>query len=122
MSKFNTKEFKALKSIWDKKLSDSGFDDLEPVEGYLKIWSYSFRAQPLVWAQSKHEYYSMAGKFLNDYSFTTPTEKHVWDMHSRGIGVRQIIKFLKANKLAGHNNLVNEIIKRFRKLMIKMYE
>ncbi len=124
MSPFNTKEFKDLKSTWDKKLKDSGFDDLEPREGQLKTWSTKFinlRYDKAAY-EAKETYYRMAGKFLYDYNFANTREKKIWELHAQAVSIRHIIKVLKSQQYAAYRDIVHATIRRLAKVMVKMYE
>lgn len=96
-SPFKTKEFKALKAKWDKKLEKSGFDDIER-DGNLKLFHSVYFADPRRYdenvVEAKHQYYNIAGVFLNEHKFANTLEKKIWQLHSEGKSIREIEKAL----------------------------
>lgn len=96
----NSREFKKLNKKWQKKLKDSGFNDLEEMGTNgtirLKSWANS------IFARSKHhnstqreattEYYRLAGLFLHDYEFEDEEDKLIWELHSQGLSRHSIEK------------------------------
>ncbi len=125
------KDFKKLQREWNKKLKDSGFNDIEQANGLLKRWdSHYFQLQfsqnhqglTKEFQESKMAYYRMAGYFLNDYKFTDESEKLIWTMHAEGKGQRSIIKELKHRGLRGHFDFVGATIRRLVVEMKKRYQ
>lgn len=122
-----SKEFKALQKLWDKKLAASGFQDIEQRDGGLKVWSDRFcnGYHNEITMSAKQEYYRAAGHFLHEYEFKTPTEKRIWTLHSEAMSIRNIVKALKKEKLwfvgghTAHKRRVHETIQRFVKLMME---
>lgn len=118
----NNKEFNTLQKEWYSKLKDSGFEDIEQNELDLKLWSSHFfkvRHNATLFS-AKEEYYRMAGHFLYDYTFSNEHEKQIWALHSTGVSIRGIVDQLKAKKIKTDTKKVNNIIKAFSKLMIRM--
>ena len=117
--------YEELRDTWYKKLKDSGFEDIEQDEDTLKRWDshYFTKRRNLTesggW-QAKAAYYSMAGRFLNEYKFDTPLEQAVWEYHANGLGRRDISKILKAAKLTKLSHASIGII--IYKLKMKMYD
>lgn len=109
---------------WDKRLRQSGFRDVESRDkktGELRLtaWdSYYFkiRNSPDIF-EIKQEYYYRAGQFLNSYKFISQTDKHIWEMHSQGIGLRQIAKSLKDLGIRTNKDYVANIVKRLKRAM-----
>jgi len=97
----DSKEYQRLKKIWYAKLAATGFEDIEPNENTLKKWSYSFNRHydtaDLI--QAKADYYYEAGHFLNSHKFETEVERVIWEYHTNGLSIRNIIKILKKAKI-----------------------
>lgn len=88
---------KALTETWNKKLKDSGFEDAEDSKGNLKQFHGSklfSRSRAYVTMESQTEYYRQAGQFLHEYTGFTPITKKIWELHSIGKSVRQIVKII----------------------------
>lgn len=147
MAKKN-KPSKALQDEWDKKLKDSGFEDIETKKGMLKSWSsdivqkrranrnnathYQKGSKNTVIIQDPNKvtataieaqqtYYLYAGYFLNDYTFDSEFDKTIWTYHSEGISYREIVKLLKGVKIEMNKDSVNKIVERYRKSMFELY-
>lgn len=118
----NSKEYKKLESIWDKKLKDSGFEDIEQKDGNLKSWSkrkfwlnikntrYEDRK---VSYDSEEEYYRMAGHFLYEYEFSSKREKLMWSLHAEGatmVGIAKILKQKGYKHFGGKSNVGRMIL------------
>lgn len=92
-AKFNSLEFKALLQSWNEKLKKDGFNDAE-TGPYLKEWdSFYFQARhdPLTF-KLHADYFNLAHQFLNSHKFISEYEKAIWNMHSEGLGYREIAK------------------------------
>lgn len=97
----NSKEFKKLQEKWYGKLKRSGFEDIERSDESLKKWSLMFVTDDSteITREAKTEYYRAAGHFLHDHQFDSTTEKRIWELHSSGLSIRNIVKMLtKENK------------------------
>jgi hypothetical protein len=119
-SPFKTKAFRDLEKKWYDKLADKGFKDLERrnkwgrEEGRLKTdplenIPHFYNVEQF---QIKEEYYRMAGQFLHEYKFKTALERIIWDMHTQGISVRNIVKKLQSKGHTAYKDLVHGAIKR----------
>jgi hypothetical protein len=94
--------FQALKLEWYAKLRESGFEDIEQLDGRLKSWSQpkkgSFSSQIQTKQQGRQEYYRLAGWFLHENEFDGQLSRDIWEMHSMGCGPKKIYKeLLKSN-------------------------
>lgn len=128
----NSKEYKKLEAIWDKKLKKSGFEDIEQKDGNLKQWSTRRFWQNIqnthyedrkVSYDSEEEYYRMAGHFLHEYEFSSKREKLMWSLHAEGLTMIAIAKILKQKnykKFGGKSN-VGRIILTLAAKMKEMY-
>lgn len=87
---FKSRKFKRLKTEWEKKLIESGFQDIENADGSLKAAvdprtiSYALQVK-----ESREKYYSIANAFLQTHKFKGP-EKKIWDLHCQAVGARSI--------------------------------
>lgn len=84
-------QYEKLKVKWDKKLKDSGFEDIENKDGSLKS-STDPRTIATAMRDGRAEYYNQAGNFLNTFSFPKPKEQLIWYMHCNGDAFRYIAK------------------------------
>lgn len=92
-------EFEKLQALWDVKLKESGFDDLEQRDGRLKSWSNRYKTAEPTKRQAKEEYYRAAGQFLYDHKFNHPAERRIWDLHSQGMARLPIVEVLREEGL-----------------------
>ena len=97
--KQTTKEFQELQKEWDRRLKESGFEDIEQRSGHLKKWSIKFTLDAEIKMKAKEEYYRMAGHFLHEYKFANAVERRIWELHCQGEGKLRIVKALRAEKL-----------------------
>ncbi len=113
-SPFKSKEFLKLQKTWEKKLSDSGLENIEQADGNLKIWTSSFfrsRYNPTLW-KAKEDYYRLAGQFLNDHKFESTVEKLIWQLHSEAVSIRNIYLELKRLKKKIAKDKIHNIIRK----------
>ena len=113
--------FKKLASVWNKKLKDSGFVDIEDKNGRLKLWtSHYFRTRytPSSFA-ARQEYYRMAGQFLHTHVFDSPAEKELWRLHSDGLAAITIYRQLKKRRLFIARDAVHKTIHALAKVMLR---
>lgn len=98
-AKFDSREFKALQSLWYSKLKESGFEDIEDAQKKgepLKRWdSTQFQRERARHSfDSKQTYYDRAGTLLETYAFESELDRQIWAMHSEGEAIRKIAKAL----------------------------
>lgn len=118
-SLLKTKKLKKLKELWDRKLAKSGLEDIEdghPEEPLLIRWHSSDfkRARVRHTFHAKQEYFVQAEHFLNEYKFQNKRERRIWELHSKGLSLREIAKLVRANK----DSTVHKVIKRLRNEML----
>lgn len=119
----SSQSYEKLKEVWYKKLERSGFEDIEKDEFNLKQYSSRFAEATVVrnW-HAKSEYYSMAGQFLNNYKFNSRLEKIIWEYHSNGISIRDIVKILKKVRVSQLKRArIHQILAKLVLEMKKMY-
>jgi DNA-binding NarL/FixJ family response regulator len=111
---------KKLQDIWNKKLKNSGFVDIEDALGRLKEHSTSITLLSRGWNPVKVEtqtrYFQLVGNFLNDNKDFTDIQRIIWEMHGQGLTLRQIAKNINWSKSGVHI-----IVSKFRKKMLKLY-
>jgi hypothetical protein len=129
MSKQNKPEsLQELKAIWYKKLKESGFEDIEVSEDYLKRYSEQKFAQGqnngkqvvdlILNFESKQEYYRLAGQFLWEHKFETPLAKLIWGLHAEGITYRKIPSLLKARGITKSEGQVQRLLYKLEAAML----
>lgn len=94
--KSSNSAFQALRDMWYKKLKDEGFEDAE-AGPYLKEWhSFYFQArhEPSSFL-IKQNYFYRANHFLLTHDFDSYLDKSIWELHAKGISVRDIATALK---------------------------
>lgn len=117
---FNSKQFKDLRSKWYKKLREKGFEDVELNNGDLKLYHadyFALKNDPTT-IEAKEDYYRYAGQFLHDYKFASKLEQSIWQHHSDGKGIRQILILVRKQGFKTYrdevHNLLKELIKVFK--------
>ena len=98
---------KKLLEQWNKKLKDSGFEDVELDEHRLKEYHSSRFVSMGEEFREKQRYYQLASQLLHTYPFMNPQSKAIWRMHSGGENVASIVKATGVSKF-----LVEKLIKR----------
>lgn len=120
-------DYKTQKAYWYEKLKKDGFVDIEHDEWSLRSYSTEFNQRnpnrnPTVQIAAKLDYYIMAEHFLNDYKFSSAKERAVWEYHTNGVQLNDIVKTLKEVKLKTSRTAVWLIIRKFRAIMLRMYK
>lgn len=86
-----------LKAKWNKKLADSGFEDIERPDGTLKP-EVDYRSLDSTRGDGlqdgRQEYYYTAQDFLNRGKFATLLDYTIWKLHTEGTSYRDIGKEL----------------------------
>ncbi len=87
-----------LKAKWNKKLLDSGFEDIERPDGTLKP-EVDYRSMDSTRGNGlndgRQEYYYTAQDFLTRGKFANLLDYTVWKLHTEGMSYRNISKELK---------------------------
>lgn len=118
MNPFETKKFKKLKAVWDKRLLKSGFEDIENSDGSLKATTDTRTIRNALVDQTEREtYYSIAVEFLNAHEFSDMIEREIWKEHCDGIGRLSIAK--KLNLTFYRVNLIITKLQKLAKLRKK---
>lgn len=118
-----TPDFATLQAKWKVKLKDSGFKDIEQDADNLKRWdSHYFRTHYAIPAfEAKQEYYRMAGQFLHDKQFSCILDRFIWQQHSDGVSIANIVKAAKQLKYKTHRVEVGKILNKLKAEMFKLY-
>lgn len=114
--------FTKLKAIWDKKLKNSGFRDIEYKDGSLERGAPNLSKQAPVQVEAIEAYYTMARHFILEYDFESELEKTIWCYHSEGLSYRDIailLKKVKVKKL--QKSRIGDTITRLEKEMKRRY-
>lgn len=114
MKNKNNKTLASLIQTWDKKLKESGFEDIECRKtGLLKQWSgkifygstlitddnfldkinkinKKFGYGSLTYKESEVEYFRLASQCLHDKEFKSEIHKNIWELHSDGFSYSEI--------------------------------
>ena len=106
---------KKLQTLWDKKLKQSGFNDIER-GGQLIQWDshYFFARYTPEEFEAKHNYYLWASRLTHSHPFQSETDRQIWKLHAEGLGVREIALRLKAKGVKTHKDFVARTIVRIR--------
>lgn len=105
---FNSKEFKKLKAEWDKKLLESGFQDIENTDGTLKASTDPRTISNALKEKEEREiYYTIARRFLQTHTFANEIEKKIWEGHTEGIGIRKIAKLVNFTDYKTYLTIIN---------------
>lgn len=120
MKKNNQKTLNQLVKEWDKRLKESGFDDIENRKtgklrkfggdvyfGHLSDIGASSdkkislnkkhlnrRYTTLVWKESQAEYFRIASQCLHERDFKTVLDRIIWQLHAEGLSYQEISKEL----------------------------
>lgn len=88
-----SREFKALKALWYKKLAKTGFEDIEMDEYRLERYhSFDFPGQQPLSFEMRQRYFELANQLLHAHKFKSPKERNIWKLHASGWTVRDIAK------------------------------
>lgn len=128
--KLNTDEFRALQSAWYEKLSNSGFKDVESLEGgelSLKESTYQcyLRKKGYLWILSRRDYFrglAQAAHQDNAY-FRNETDRFILIRYCEGAKICTIVSELILRKEPLRRQAVRFIIRRYEMLWgFKHYE
>lgn len=103
---------------WDRKLKESGFNDIEERDtDRLKSWAgnvalnneicdrsrktdykHKYGYTSLTWKESQEEYYRIAGQCLHEAEFKSEKHKIIWQLHCEGLTNKEIADKINAKK------------------------
>jgi hypothetical protein len=121
-----TQSLEELTSIWYEKLKQKGFEDVEQDPDTLKRWAsqYYSRRYDEKEFEDKEKYYQLAGQFLYEHKFKSSREQLIWQMHSEGEFIEDIVKAVQKRFRQGKRNrgcskdTVTKIIKELSEIML----
>lgn len=94
-TKMQKSQFEKLKNKWDKKLLDSGFEDIENADGTLKAETDPRTiANALKMKESREIYYGQAREFLNMHRWSNTKDRAIWEGHCEGLSFRKMANTL----------------------------
>lgn len=90
-------DFKKLQKEWYDKLKAEGFKDIENGRESNTVWQDAHVVNNGKYNRfyTNIDYYRSAGIFLHHYSFESPTDRAVWELHTNGASFRDIAVKLK---------------------------
>lgn len=113
-----TDSYAKLKAKWYKKLADGGFVDIERDEHSFKNGNnYNMLTTPAIQWVAKEEYYRMATHFLNEHNFDSELDKVIWEYHTNGISMRNIVLLLAKVNIKRQRDQVWRCINRLEQTM-----
>lgn len=110
-----TKIDQRLLAKWNKKLAESGLDDIEVSSSYLKRCTWNLGDN---FSHANEQYYIYCRQYLFDGEFESPTEKRVWGLHSEGLSYDSIIKQIP---FWTSRSPVQRIIRKHKTIMLDEY-
>lgn len=75
--------FQSINKIWEKKLEDSGFYDIEKKEKFIIGSRSMFKMTPEE-REAQRKYFENCEKTLKFHKFETDQEKMIWKRHTAG--------------------------------------
>lgn len=107
------KSYSQERKVWYKKLKETGFNDLENSQGFLKAYASSNFSQTSPHAhESRREYYYLCQQFLNEFKFDSELQKAIWEYHTNGISYRDIAKTVRKVFEDQYKNNLEYILKK----------
>jgi hypothetical protein len=105
---------------WDAHLRACGFRDIEPVPGGM-LSNESHRDKSAAELAEGEAYFCAARSYLARTRFPWRLERVVWEAHSRGQTMREVLATARASRLASVSlKHVHAIIARHRAAMLKL--
>lgn len=91
--------FLELKNEWYERLKKEGFHDIEDHREHIQSGSTKRRFEERHQEYSelgdcfaaKRRYFELAESFLNSYAFRSPLHQFIWQYHTEGLSLREII-------------------------------
>lgn len=119
MKKFwQTEKFRLIESVWEEKLRQSGFVDIESSNRKLKQNSAnSYRTVVTQAIESKLRYFELLGQHFHEEQFTDEIERFVMERRSQGAKIKEIVIELKnmGVKRRVHRETIGLIIQAYEK-------
>lgn len=92
--------FLTVQRQWYAKLAETGFVDVEygREDVPLKVACRENRGLSVLEYESRHEYYSRAGRYLHARKWRSWTDREAWRLHSEGFGDREVARSLARSR------------------------
>jgi hypothetical protein len=79
--------------------------------------------EQLALGEAKSTYYRLAEHFLNDYKFPNQLQRIIWEYHSQGISLRDIVTILaKEHGILTYKDKTFTVIRELKRRMFEMYK
>jgi hypothetical protein len=121
MATINKAQLRNLIKKWDRKLKDSGFDDIENrktemlrhnggdivVSNALELFEEQLVQRKdgeqrgyssIAWKNSQAEYFRLAAQVLHTFDFKEVFHRIVWQLHSEGFSLDEITQILRSQR------------------------
>lgn len=126
MSYYNDPAFIKLQKEWYKKLADSGFKDIEEFDEVRGSAAISFLKRSCKDLAKKYNdttffYYQLCRDFLSHGFFLSKIDHKIWQLHSEGVSIREILKELQQDSTLNFPHSIFWIFTRLNKLKKDMY-
>lgn len=126
ISKFwKTQKFYKLNAKWQKKLADSGFEDIEDTNSpreMLKCWHsqyFQVKYTPEQ-VQARQSYYETVGHILHETRWRNRVHKEIWRLHAEGYSLRETSYQLHQSGMAEMGkDTVNSILTMLKKKLMR---
>jgi hypothetical protein len=84
---WRTKEFQELKKKWDKKLTDSGWNDIEYADGSLKS---DGNRQTIAWDSKEaiEDYYRKVDSYLIEHDDISSRDRAILELYAEGVHIK----------------------------------
>lgn len=103
-------DYKHLKAEWYRKLSASGFEDIEDSKGRLKQWDRRTLAYETMEATMTH--YADVEEFLNTHPELPERDRSILELYTEGKQLKDISRMLKWSY-----TVVKDTIRKYRELI-----
>ena len=117
MKKFwQTEKFKRIERVWEEKLRQSGFNDIENAGKKLKQNAgNSYRTVISTVIDGKQRYFELLSQHFHDEVFTDEIERFVMERRSQGAKIKEIVIDLKGMgvKRRTHRETIRLIIQSY---------
>ena len=111
---WQTEKFKRIERIWEEKLRESGFIDVENGNGKLKQnAANSYRTNISQVIESKQRYFELLGHIAHEEQFRDEVERIVMQRRSEGATIKEISLELSAQGHRSHRQTIRKIIQHF---------
>lgn len=119
---YETEEFKRLNKEWQKKLEESGFEDIEKSDNDFIRQHQVFTADK-VQSEGGREYYLLCQKILREYDFKDNLHRLIFELHTEGKSVREISTFLQLNsERTLKKSVISDVINKIKNTFISKPE